>query len=944
MREDVLKQRYYRKDENGQTIEDWTGLCRRVAEVCGKEKNEQEEFFNVLHKCLFLPNSPTLMNAGKKMSYSACFVLPIGDSMEEIFGAVRETALIQKSGGGTGFDFSHLRPTGDTVSSTKGVASGPCSFIQVFNTATDVIKQGSTRRGANMGILRCLSGNTPIDTITGQIPIKELLGKRPYVYVCDEKNRRVHIVQADMVFVSDFNRELVRVHFDNGDYIDCTADHRFLTSTGEYKEAEKLSPGDSLMAFHRRLRIYRNGKTSRITIGCTGGRARFEHLAVVEDIYGKKVTYKEYNAHHIDHNPLNNHPDNIKVVSRNSHALEHINNLIEMQKTIAAERKGKTLEDIYGLEKAKKIREKFRMKKQGKASWNKGITGDRYKTHYLCGFKNQYSNHRVVKVERIGLADKVYDIKLPRYHNFATKGVFVHNCDHPDIMEFIAMKKQEGNLANFNISVAITDAFMKALDRDEEIPLVFNGKNYKVIRAREIWDAIIEGAWRNGEPGVVFIDKINRHNLLPRLGRIEATNPCGEQPLLPYEACVLGSVNLAKMVTNDKETKEIDWTLLETTVRTGVRMLDNIIDIQSYPLPEIEKMHKANRKIGLGVMGWADMLLLLGIKYNSEEALTLAGKVMAFIENISVEESKYLAETKGVFQTWKGSIWEYKGISIRNATTTTIAPTGSLSIIAECSSGIEPIFAWETIQKRPVGEHKVVHPIYKAFKGDGRTIPEYFVTAGEISPEWHIKMQATFQRYTHNAVSKTINLPNSATKEDIEKTFRLAYSLGCKGLTVYRDGSRQEQVISTVKEKKKEDTEKDTEKTTEEEMRVVEDAKRIRVKTSEGNVYVIITHRETTPLEVFIHSPVESKYAEIYEAFARVLSMALRYRIPLKSLLEQLEKANTKFGSVVSPVYAVLRAFRMLGMNGYGNCPECGGSLTPEEGCLKCFSCGYSKC
>jgi len=617
MREDVLKQRYYRKDENGQTIEDWTGLCRRVAEVCGEEKNEQEEFFNVLHKCLFLPNSPTLMNAGKKMSYSACFVLPVGDSMEEIFGAVRETALIQKSGGGTGFDFSRLRPAGDTVSSTKGVASGPCSFIQVFNAATDVIKQGSTRRGANMGILR---------------------------------------------------------------------------------------------------------------------------------------------------------------------------------------------------------------------------------------------------------------------------------VDHPDIMEFIAMKKQEGHLANFNISIAITNAFMKALGKDGEIPLFFNGKTYRVIKAKRVWDAIIEGAWRNGEPGIVYIDEVNRHNLLPHLGRIEATNPCvtgdtlvatpegykradsfnigdeiltvagvgvvdsievhedmpvykveftsgdyviatlshqfyaknrydtgdefkpiilrnlstgdlvrklegtakriisitlfgtakvydlhepktdtwitngyvsrgcGEQPLLPYEACVLGSVNLAKMVTNDKQ---INWTLLETTVRTGVRMLDNIIDIQTYSLPEIEKMHKANRKIGLGIMGWADMLLLLGIKYDSEEALTLAEKVMAFIENISFEESKELAKRKGVFQTWEGSLWEKKGILIRNATTTTIAPTGTLSIIAECSSGIEPVFAWETIQKRPVGEHSVVHPIYKTFKDAGKSIPEYFVTAGEIAPEWHIKMQAAFQKYTHNAVSKTVNLPNS---------------------------------------------------------------------------------------------------------------------------------------------------------------------------------------
>ncbi|OQA95294.1 MAG: Ribonucleoside-diphosphate reductase NrdZ [Spirochaetes bacterium ADurb.Bin218] len=665
MREDILRQRYYNKNEKGQIIEDWAGLCNRVANSLAETKKEKQDFYEVLLNCLFLPNSPTLMNAGKNnMSYSACFVLPVEDSIENIFEAIKETALIHKSGGGTGFDFSRLRPAGDIVSTTKGVASGPCSFIQVFNAATDVIKQGSTRRGANMGLLR---------------------------------------------------------------------------------------------------------------------------------------------------------------------------------------------------------------------------------------------------------------------------------VNHPDIMEFINMKKQEGHLANFNISIAITDTFMKALEQDGEIPLVFNDRTYRIIKAKEIWDAIIEDAWRNGEPGVIFIDEVNRHNTLPHLGEITSTNPCGEQPLLPYEACVLGSVNLARHIKNE----QIDWTLLESTVKTGIRMLDNIIDIQAYPLPEIEKMHKANRKIGLGVMGWADMLLLLKIRYDSEEALILAEKVMAFIEEASVEESGELAKRKGTFQTWKGSVWEEKGIPIRNATTTTIAPTGTLSIIAECSSGIEPVFAWETIQKRPVGEHRVVHPIYKTFKDAGKSIPEYFVTASEIAPEWHIKMQAAFQKHTHNAVSKTINLPNSATKEDVEKAFRLAHSLCCKGITVYRDGSRMEQVISSTQ---KTQQTQEPQQTQEEELRTVEEAKRIRVKTSEGNVYVIITHREATPLEVFIHSPVESKYAEIYEAFARVLSTSLRHKIPLKSLLEQLEKANTKFGSIVSPVYAVLRAFRMLGMNGYGDCPECGNSLIAEEGCLKCFSCGYSKC
>jgi len=665
MREDILKQRYYLKDESGTPIEDWENLCKRVAENLAQTEKEREDFYKVLLNCHFLPNSPTLMNAGKNsMSYSACFVLPVEDSMEGIFNAVKKTALIHKMGGGTGFDFSRLRPEGDRVKTTAGTASGPCSFIRVFDVATDVTKQGGTRRGSNMGILR---------------------------------------------------------------------------------------------------------------------------------------------------------------------------------------------------------------------------------------------------------------------------------IDHPDIEKFISLKREEGVLTNFNLSVAVTDEFMDALKKEKDFELRFNGKVRKSINARSLWEKIVEGAWKNGEPGVVFLDTINRTNPTPHIGQIEATNPCGEQPLLPYEACVLGSVNLAAHVSN----ASVNWDMLEKTVRTGVAMLDNIIDIQAYPIPEIEKMHKANRKIGLGIMGWADMLLLLGIRYDSQEAPDLAAKVMNFIEQISVDESHKLAVQKGTFPNWKGSIWEQKDIPMRNATTTTIAPTGTLSIIAECSSGIEPVFAWETVQKRPVGEHIVIHPIYRKFKESGQ-IPEYFVTAGEISPEWHVRMQAEFQKHTHNAVSKTVNLPNSATRNDVDTIFRKAYELGCKGITVYRDGSRQEQVITARDEQK--NKENQNQNFQEEELRSIEEAKRIRVKTSEGNVYVIITHREDTPLEVFIHSPVESKYSEIYEAFARVLSTALRYKIPLKSLLDQLEKANTKFGSVISPVYAVLRAFRLLGMNGHGKCPDCGGSLTPQEGCLKCFSCGYSKC
>lgn len=661
IREDVLQKRYYLKNDEGVPIEDWNSLCKRVANVISENEKQSQEFYEVINQCLFSSNTPALINAGReKFSLSACYVIPIEDSMEGIYEAVKQAALVHKSGGGTGFSFSRLRPAGDMVATTKGVASGPCSFIRVFDTATDVTKQGGVRRGANMGILR---------------------------------------------------------------------------------------------------------------------------------------------------------------------------------------------------------------------------------------------------------------------------------VDHPDIMDFIELKKEEGKISNFNLSIGITDSFMTALKEDKNFNLVFNQQIRKTLKAKEIWDAIVEGAWRNGEPGVIFLDTINKFNMTPHVGEIEATNPCGEQPLLPFEACVLGSINLSEMISNGN----IDWEKLEYVGRIATRFLDNIIDVQYYPIPEIEKMHKGNRKIGLGVMGWADMLIKLGIPYNSDRALSLAEEVMKFITDTSVDESIKLADKKGVFPNWEGSVWHQRGIKIRNATTTTIAPTGSISIIANCSSGIEPVFDFVTIQKRPVGEHKVVHPLYAKWIEDngGNPLPDYFITAKEISYEWHIKMQAAFQKFTHNAVSKTINMPNRDSKEDVSNAFFMAYNLGLKGITVYRDGSRQKQVISSASEKKTYDKTQN-----------VLDAKRICVDTSEGKVYINVSlSPEKNPLEVFITSPVESKHAEIYESFARIFSVALRNGVPVKKLISQLEKANQKYGSVASIPAAIIRAFRMIGINSHEeSCPDCSGVLVLEEGCVKCLTCGYSKC
>ncbi|MCZ7358285.1 MAG: adenosylcobalamin-dependent ribonucleoside-diphosphate reductase [Candidatus Methanoperedens sp.] len=539
----VLKKRYLLKDENGNVMETPLQLFRRIAKAIALDPELEDEFLNMLINLDFLPNTPTLMNAGTDLGQlSACFVIPVEDSLVSIFDAVKSMALIQQSGGGTGFSFSRLRPAGDIVKSTKGVASGPVSFMRVFDTTTDIIKQGGKRRGANMGILR---------------------------------------------------------------------------------------------------------------------------------------------------------------------------------------------------------------------------------------------------------------------------------ADHPDIIEFITAKTREGFLSNFNISVAVDDKFMNALAEDGMYELINprNSEVVKKVRAREIWNLIITMAWRTGDPGVVFIDEINRHNPTPHIGEMESTNPCGEQPLLPYESCNLGSINLAKMVKDGA----IDWEKLEKITNIAVKFLDNVIDVNRYPLQQTEEITRANRKIGLGVMGFADMLVQLRIPYDSEEALKTGEDVMRFIHEKSHAASERLANERGAFPNFPGSIYKE---AIRNSTVTTIAPTGTISIIAGCSSGIEPLFAVSFVRNVMEGTKLLeVNPYFEAvakekgFYSEGlmmkiaRTgtladinevpgdVKRVFVTAFDIAPEWHVRMQAVFQKYSDNAVSKTINFPHDVDIKEVEKAYTLAYQLKCKGITVYRYGSKEQQVL-----------------------------------------------------------------------------------------------------------------------------------------------------
>jgi ribonucleoside-diphosphate reductase alpha chain len=658
----VLEKRYLAKDETGKLLEDPEGMFKRVAKAVASAdksfvsaselKKIEKEFFELMTNLEFLPNSPTLMNAGRPLGQlSACFVLPIEDTMEGIFDSIKNAALIHKSGGGTGFSFSRLRAKGASVNSTGGVASGPISFMKVFNAATEAVKQGGTRRGANMGILR---------------------------------------------------------------------------------------------------------------------------------------------------------------------------------------------------------------------------------------------------------------------------------VDHPDIREFITCKQDNKDITNFNISVALTEEFMEAAEKGLTYDLI-DPKTKKPVKkenAREIFDMIVDNAWNNGEPGIVFLDRINKDNVTPELGEIESTNPCGEQPLLPFEACNLGSINLSRMTRTDGGRAEVDYDKLGRVVRTAVHFLDNVIDVNRYPLPEIDKMTRGTRKIGLGVMGWADLLCKLGIPYNSQKAIALAEKIMHFIQDEARKASIDLAEKKGVFPMFDKSIFKDLGVRVRNATTTTIAPTGTLSIIAGCSSGIEPIFAISYIRNVMDNDELIeVNPIFKAVSDEGGfysddlmrriakkgslrdfaeipdDIKEVFVTAHDISPEWHVKMQASFQKYTDNAVSKTVNLSHDATREDVKAVFELAYRTYCKGVTIYRDGSREMQVLNIGEVKGKEAANGAKTQEASGKPALIEPRPRPdittgfteKVKIGCGNLYITVNYDENGICEVFTNTGRAGGCPSQSEATSRLVSIALRSGIDARSIVEQLK-------------------------------------------------------
>jgi len=568
--------------------------------------------------------------------------------------------------------------------------------------------------------------------------------------------------------------------------------------------------------------------------------------------------------------------------------------------------------------------------------------------------------------------------------------------DHPDIEAFIESKKDMTSLTNFNISVAASNGFMEAVENGEDYDLLSPRTKEVVDRlnARMVFDKIVALAWKTGDPGIVFIDRINKDNPTPHLGSIESTNPCGEQPLLPYESCNLGSINLALMLKRAKGSKKIDYPRLAEIVKKAVRFLDNVIDVNKFPLSEIDEMTKKTRKIGLGVMGFADMLIQLGIPYNSEEALEVAAEIMQFVNDEAEKASVALAEERGVFPAYEGSIYDTAGgPRLRNASCTTIAPTGTLSLIAGCSSGIEPLFALSYTRNILDGTRLVeVNPYFEeaarqrgfysgelmqrladgAHLGDMDDVPEeskrIFVTAHEIDTSWHVRMQAAFQRHTHNAVSKTVNFPREATEEDVASVYRMAYKEGLKGITIYRDGSREGQVLTTGREgeeKKYQEAELAPRRRSKTTSGVTE-----KVTTGCGNLYVTVNSDEQGICEVFSHLGKSGGCASAQlEATCRLISLALRSGIDASSVVKQLKgircpsiawEDGKSILSCADAIASVLekhingnrgetnntKAVQDYGLvkNVAGQCPDCGSLLVYQEGCFICPGCGYTKC
>ncbi len=1010
----VLERRYLRKDDDGKPVETPRQLFERVARAIasaeanyGGGETEVEraavKFYEMMARLDFMPNSPTLMNAGRELGQlSACFVLPIGDSMEQIFDAVKYTALIHKclvpetlvmtdvgcmtlgdvTAGGwiethegmeTVVD-KHENGTQEvfTVETEEGYSITGTALHRVL-----VMTDSGDLDWRKIGQLR--EGSTAVMKLGGWLGGVE--AEVPHEAIEFSQGVDERVIRADEPGLCGFLRRT----FD---------DHGWVSPGGMVSAdlpSERLARDLQTMMFYVGIPTVREG--SKLTVCTASGFECFK----------EKVGF------------------NSKVLSERLRAAEAPRMVAEAEG--AGRYHAEPDDEGHFLVKVKAVLPSGRREvvdltvpnshaylANGFVSHNSG-GGTGFSFSRLRPANDSVKSTAGVSSGPISFMEvfnaATETIKQGGTRRGANMGIL--RVDHPDIMSFITAKKDSSRLTNFNISVALTDKFMEAVEKGTDYDLVNprKGQPASKLDSRKVFDMIVNMAWRNGEPGIVFIDRINRDNPTPKVGEIESTNPCGEQPLLPYESCNLGSINLAHMLSYESGKYSVDWDKLRDTVHWSVRFLDNVIDVNKYPLPQIADMTRSNRKIGLGVMGFADMLLTMGTPYDSDDALEIGRKIMAFVDEEGHKASVALAKERGSFPNFEDSTLKGRFGALRNATVTTIAPTGTISIISGASSGVEPIFAVAYV--RNVMDKDIlpeVNPIFDAVskakgfhsdelmkeiaaKGtvkDVRGVPEdvkrVFVTALDISPEWHIKMQAAFQEHTDNAVSKTVNFPSEATPKDVEDVYMLAYKLGCKGVTVYRYGSREDQVLSVGADKEKTPEEAGTEADSRVPRKrpMVTRGSTQRMETGCGHLYVTINVDERGLCEVFTQMGKSGGCtASQSEAVGRLISLALRSGIDPESIAKQLRgircpsplwqpggmvlscsdavaKALERFvkdfetSKVESAVDAGVAAAPVEKQNHVDKgdvcpeCPECGSMVEYVEGCVVCRTCGYSKC
>jgi len=1094
----VLRRRYLKKGEDGEVLETPEEMFARVARAIAQAERlynpaapvEEWEstFYDLMTSLEFLPNSPTLMNAGRELGQlSACFVLPVGDSMESIFEAIKNTALIHKSGGGTGFSFSRVRPHNDVVLSTKGVSSGPLSFMSVFDAATETIKQGGTRRGANMGIMRVdhpdildfitakqdddRLNNFNISVAVTDAFMRAVEADEEYPLVNPRSGEPVKTLSARKVFKS-----MVTLAWKNGDpgivFIDRINEDNPTPHLGEIESTNPCVTGETLVytdgGLRRIVDLYEGRRRPGLVLDgrMAGAQTRSKASNVVAS--GVKPVYRLTTVEGYELRLTADHRvktargwvpaaelapgDRIHILDRKggfgSGGSSHLGMLLGWLVGDGTMKATEVVLSFFGDEK-QELAPVFAGLMQEEVEGTQILDRSYTTGGYHVDGRDEYR----VKSARFWRVAEEHGLRRGGKHKVPESVLM--GSEEMQQGFLTALFTADGHVSGSpekGVSVRLT-SISRSLLRDVQRLLLNFGIPSRIYEGRrpqgrrELPDGrggtafydckayhdlvVSRGGLRLFADGIGFMSEAKQSKLLallegyrrgpyrqPFTARFRALEPdgmemvydvteplthsfvanglvihnCGEQPLLPYESCNLGSINLSKVVPDG----HVDYGALGRIVRTAVRFLDDVIDVNRYPLPEIEQMTKGNRKIGLGVMGFADMLLRLQVPYDSDEACRIAGDIMSFIHDEGQAASEDLARERGVFPNFEGSIFDRQGgARVRNATVTTIAPTGTISIIAGCSSGIEPLFAISYVRANVLDDDRMVevHPYFEEvakqrgffsdelmkqiadvgsvrhLDGVPTDVQQVFATAHDITPEWHIKLQSAFQKHTDNAVSKTVNFSNDATTDDVENVYLMAFRGGCKGVTIYRDGSRDEQVLNVGQSKKKRDPGMGIATTRPSRPQLLTGETQ-RMDTGCGKLFVIMNDDESGPREVFANMGKAGGCASSNtEALGRLISLALKKGASAAEIVEQLKgiRCHVPYGvgpnATLSCADAIGKALERRYVKGaaaqaaaasepqlsfvevaQGACPDCGSAIEHEGGCVVCRLCGYSKC